>query len=253
MNMPNYSRPFILAATDHGPLIFNHLDVHYLPHAAYGVGFQLLSKGHYDAEEVKEIRSLVDDLHQQRKRDIIALDCGANIGVMTIELGKHLSSRGKVFAFEPQERLFYALCGNIALNNLFNCRVFNYALGNEDAEITCPQPDYTTRGSFGSLEMRFSTNTEFIGQSISYSHGLPVKMMTIDSFVESLNLPHVDFIKLDIEGMESEALQGAINTISNHHPALVIEWIKVGRDPLEQFLHSHQYQTRVLGQNIIAT
>jgi hypothetical protein len=54
--------------------------------------------------------------------------------------------------------------------------------------------------------LRPSPNNEFIGQKINYSDGnlRPVQAITIDL----LELPRVDFIKIDIEGMEMEALAG---------------------------------------------
>ena len=45
-------------------------------------------------------------------------------------------------------------------------------------------------------------------------------LTTIDKLVSELGLPRVDFIKMDIEGAEVRAVEGARETISRHRPRL---------------------------------
>lgn len=74
---------------------------------------------------------------------------------------------GGVLAFEAQERLFYALAGNIAINNCFNARAIHAAIGNPEKnqnELEILIPDYTQKASFGSLELKSQNNNEFIGK-----------------------------------------------------------------------------------------
>ena len=52
---------------------------------------------------------------------------------------------------------------------------------------------------------------------------LEVAVATIDALVAELNLSRVDFIKLDIEGAEREALKGAAVTLKKHHPRIMID------------------------------
>ena len=72
--------------------------------------------------------------------------------------------------------------------------------------------------------------------------------MTLDE----LNLPRVDFIKIDIEGMEMEALSGARDTINKYHPVLLIEKIKTDIPLLERWLADNGYKPFGLGINILA-
>jgi FkbM family methyltransferase len=44
----------------------------------------------------------------------VAVDVGANVGAFTVLWGRHMMGWGSVHAFECQERIFYALAGNIA-------------------------------------------------------------------------------------------------------------------------------------------
>jgi hypothetical protein len=54
---------------------------------------------------------------------------------------------GMVLAVEAQERVFYALAGNIALQNCFNARALWAALGDAPGELSIPEPDYTKQAS----------------------------------------------------------------------------------------------------------
>jgi FkbM family methyltransferase len=181
---------------------------------------------------------------------VVALDCGANIGVHTIEWAKHMHGWGTVTAFEAQEKIYYALAGNIAMNNCFNARAVWTAIGASDGTIRVPVPDYLKPSSFGSLEIRKTEKTEFIGQDVDYSAAKTVEttMRAIDSFA----LPRLDFIKIDIEGMEMEALAGARNTIAAHKPMMLIEGIKTDLGALTTYLNEMGYRYFTFGINVIA-
>jgi FkbM family methyltransferase len=160
---------------------------------------------------------------------LVVLDVGANIGVHTVCLARHMTGWGQVVAVEAQERVFYALCGNIALGNHFNARAICAAAGAADGWIDMPQPDYTAPASLGSFEVIKKTGGD-TGQDIDYAApSTRVRQMAIDS----LALPRCDFIKLDCEGMEVEALAGARETIARFRPAMFIEVTKSDADGIK--------------------
>ncbi|WP_249164013.1 FkbM family methyltransferase, partial [Bradyrhizobium liaoningense] len=112
-----------------------------------------------------------------------------------------------------------------------------------------PHPNYFAPSSFGSLELRQRPSNEFIGQPIDYTNNtVLIRKMTLDE----LNLPRVDFIKIDIEGMEMEALAGARETIKKYRPILLIEKIKTDNRQLEQWLKDNGYRFMALDINILA-
>jgi FkbM family methyltransferase len=63
--------------------------------------------------------------------------------------------------------------------------------------------------------------------------GQKLPLTTIDKLVAELGLPKVDFIKMDIEGAEPNALRGARGTLERWHPKLSISAYHKPNDPVE--------------------
>src|ERR1700683_2222927 len=226
--MPNPSRKlaFVTAATDHGTFIVNRFDQMIVNgNQGYGVGLQLLENAHYDPDEVNLLLRALDLRRQCYGDGVVAIDCGANVGVHTIEWAKHLTAWGAVLAIEAQERIYYALAGNIAINNCFNARAIHAAVSARDG-------------------------TEFIAQAIDYSESKMVEVPTVS--LDSLNLARVDLIKIDIEGMEMDALAGAAQCIGNLRPIILIETIKSDKNAIAAWLENLGYTVLDIGINFFA-
>lgn len=231
-------------------MIVNRNDFNVANNVSYGVGFQLMQNGCFDPEEINIVLQLLSTRRVNFGDGVVALDCGANVGVHTIEWAHAMTNWGAVLAFEAQERIFYMLAGNIAINNCFNARAIWAAVGAQAGEIGVPRPDYFRNASFGSLEIRKTDRTEYIGQAINYSSDEleKTRMLAIDD----LCLDRLDFLKIDIEGMEMEALDGARLTIERAKPQIFIEHIKTNEAQLNQFLIDRAYRIYPFGNNTIA-
>jgi len=250
--MANPPRPlaFVLAATDQGALIVNRFDFHQTENGVYGVGGTLLRTASYDATEADQGAQLLVLRRRYHGDGVVAVDCGANIGVFTVHWAKAMTGWGQVIAIEAQERVFYALAGNIALSNCFNARAINAAMTTEPGVMRVPVLDHTAPASFGSLELRPAAQVEAIGQRIDYSDSgtQPVRALSIDS----LELPRLDLLKIDVERMELEVLAGAARTIGRCLPVIIVERLKVAHDALDSLLASHGYHRYAIGLNMVA-
>lgn len=145
--------------------------------------------------------------HQVQSGDIV-LDCGANIGVFT----RKALSRGArlVVSIEPAPQTANALRRNFD-SEIRSGRVIVYQKGvwDKDAEM-----------ELGVHEANQGEN------SVVFSEGatskIRVPLTTIDAIVADLKLPRVDFIKMDIEGAEKQAILGGKSTIRRFRPRLSI-------------------------------
>ncbi len=251
MAYPPRKIAFILASTDHGTLIVNRFDYRMVDATTgFGVGYSLLENSSFEAREGSIAMQLLTLRRQHFGDGVVAVDCGANIGVHTVEWAKGMTGWGYVVAIEAQERIYYALAGNIAINNCFNAHAIHAAVGAEDGVLRIPVPNYLAPASFGSLELRQSEANEFIGQAIDYSEQrlATVRMMTIDS----LNLARLDLIKIDVEGMELEVLEGAKATIERFLPIVIVEQLKSSKEAIAAVLASYGYEWFALGLNFLA-
>lgn len=238
---------FALLNTEHGTLIVNTND-RCAPGggAEFGVASQLLRNSCFDPEQVATLKGLVGLRRRYFGDGVLAVDCGANIGVFTIELARHMRGWGGVVGIEAQEFVYYALTGNIAINNCFNARSILAAVGESDGTMKIPVLDYTAAASFGSLELKPSAK-EYIGQKVDYSEASMADVRVIK--LDGLRLPRLDLLKIDIEGMEIEALNGAAETISNRKPICYVEVLKSDPAQINAFFSQRGYRAFPVGSD----
>lgn len=74
----------------------------------------------------------------------------------------------------------------------------------------------------GVTHFQFDSQLPFGGKTQKDAPGQPVRVATLAGLCEELNLPRVDFIKMDIEGAETQAVEGALTLLSQHAPRLAI-------------------------------
>lgn len=240
---------FILANTRHGAMILNRFDVTQaqdLPGHSIGVGGEVLEFGEYQASEGNAIIQLMLMRRQSVGDGVIVLDIGANIGAHTCRWARACDGWGEVHAFEAQDRVFYALAGNIAIGNHFNAHAYHLAVGSRCGRLAIPSMNHRAYGNFGGLGLT-PTDRE-PGQQISYVDGLQdVMIATIDS----MQFPRVDLVKIDVEGMEIDVLNGAINTIMRCRPMIYAEHDIAGLEGIQNILLDYQFLHPMGQRNVL--
>ncbi|GAA6141579.1 FkbM family methyltransferase [Hydrogenophaga sp. 5NK40-0174] len=157
----------------------------------------------------------------QRVRMPVVLDIGANMGAFAVPVGKWLGARGgRLLAFEPQKMVFFQLCANLFANGLTHCDARRLAVGEAVGQIELPVLDVGSHANLGSL----SLDREIQG----FKGRLPLQSSQVETVqmtsIDALDLPRVDLIKIDVEGLEFEVLKGARQTIErSDFPHLVFE------------------------------
>jgi FkbM family methyltransferase len=242
-----HPKAFILLACDDAPMIFSRLDWQREGdgNRVGGVGAQLL-EGTYEPDTAQILRALVLARRDQKGDGVRVLDCGAHVGAVLVPLAKFMTGWGEIIGIEAQERLFYALAGNIALNNLWNAHAICGAVADRLGFLEAPVVDYTVPTNLGGISLIPSNNVDHFNQKLDRC--IPVTALTIDC----MRLPRLDVIKIDVEGMELQVLKGAENTIQRDKPFMVIEWIKVegGVDAIKDELPG--YRCEPIGMDVLA-
>lgn len=162
----------------------------------------------------KKICSLIT--HQlKQKSNPIFFDIGANIGFISLYVKKYCSN-ALIYAFEPGIHQRSLLEMTVSANTLFSdIQILPYAVSNKN-EFVYFYTNSETRdvGGDGMLDTQRSPHP---------SYKMKVESVTLDSFVDHWNIPKIDVIKIDIEGAELWAFEGAKNTISAMRPIIFFE------------------------------
>jgi FkbM family methyltransferase len=147
----------------------------------------------------------------------IVFDIGANIGAHTLPLALRVGALGRVYAFEPTDYAFAKLRRNLRLNPVLEPRVaaIQAKLGRHN--------DLSPAGNIYS-SWRVSGNEPRhpkhfgIAQSTARATNL-----SLDDYCRTNSISRLDLIKLDVDGFESEVIQGGIRTLQQSRPVICME------------------------------
>jgi FkbM family methyltransferase len=136
----------------------------------------------------------------------VFLDVGANIGLYTVPASLQVGATGHVVGFEAHPWIHGFLHRNVARNCNANVTVENLAVGDSSGEA------------------RIALNDRNIGEThvaLDDEAGDVVRIVTLDDYCAINDIPHVDYIKIDVEGYEANVLNGARRTLEANDGILV--------------------------------
>lgn len=180
----------VLTQTRFGAMLVNENDVF--------VGRSLIAYGEFSQGEA----NLFSDIVEPGWR---VADVGANVGAHTLLFSRLVGPRGSVHAYEPQRAVYNQLCANLALNDAHNVWAHRAVVGAGGGSIALGDVDPHAECNFGGLSV------DALRQE--GAEAVPVIPLSGD----------FHFIKVDVEGMESEVLRGAKDSIARNRPLLYVE------------------------------
>jgi FkbM family methyltransferase len=136
-----------------------------------------------------------------------AIDVGANFGQMAILFS---GMGAKVYAIEAQQIVYDILVKNIEANSADIIPIFKAAYTETGKSFRFPKPDFVQWGAYGSYNL-----------PLDASEGDPVDSIMIDDI--DIRQP-VSFMKVDVQGCDLFAMQGAIETIAEHRMPILFEF-----------------------------
>lgn len=173
----------------------------------------------------------------------MVLDLGGYAGLTAIAFSKAVGPRGRVVVAEPDPASFSACCTNLALHERFS-KLANVQMRAVAIGSACGEVEFSSEGSMG------AAFTSIVGANRGRT--IEAICLTIPALVHNAMLDHVDFIKMDIEGAELFALQGAAEWLAQYHPRIVVEPHWVGDSictwRVETLLRDIGYECQVVEQ-----
>lgn len=170
-------------------------------HSNDDIGHSILMTGIYDLIVTEVLWGLID-------KGEIAVDVGANIGYMSSLMAAKVTSSGKVYSYEAHPEIFQELLGNL---NIWaeqfgwqHIQVQHIAISDQVGELQLIMPD------------GFQSNRGLskIGTNINFDRSFLVPSSKLDILLNCESDIEIGVLKIDIEGHELEAFNGAKELIS---------------------------------------
>jgi FkbM family methyltransferase len=151
----------------------------------------------YGVDKLKTLKDM--------SKDKVIIDVGAFIGDSAIFF-RDLCPENKIITFEPSKENYKLLLKTLKLNNTQNVVAENFALGDNNNKRTI---------------LVMGENSKIVDDNNGSNDFEDCKMDTLDNYVKKNNIK-VGLIKVDIEGFEQYFLKGAVNTIKEQKPIMLL-------------------------------
>lgn len=172
----------------------------------------------------------------------VLYDIGANYGYFSVRFAQHCSA---IYAFEPVSKTFSVLESNLKRNRLSNVKQFQVGLSDSESAISINL--YSSSGNNSIYRRALPPNHPLreIGQET-------IKVVRLDHFLAQNPLRPPDLMKIDVEGAELYALQGAQEVLARFRPFLCLEYSDSTSNDAgyakELLLHElHRYDYEIVG------
>lgn len=158
-----------------------------------------------------------------KKGDII-FDVGVNVGFFSVYAANKISNTGKIYSIEASPIMVKRFENVLHESKLDTISIYNNALWKETCDL---EFNVATNSGWSSIieNPTFTIENKYIVQAI-----------TLDEFCLKHKIKHIDFLKLDIEGAEMDALLGSIKMLSERSIDMILLEVEPYR--LEAFKHT---------------
>ena len=152
-----------------------------LHHRDNGSELGVLFNPKYNATEL-------DFLRERTPVGGIFVDIGANVGIFSVVMARHLGAKGRVIAIEPHPLACERLVFNASQLPIENLTLLQLAAGEDEGEL------------------KISTDFGNLGASHVSASGTDVKVRRLDAIMSDVAVTHIDSMKIDVEGYEDRVL-----------------------------------------------
>lgn len=176
---------------------------------------QIYLYGDYEAAYLRELRHF---LPRERRRTL--LDVGANIGTHSLAFAREFA---EVHAFEPNPVLWPNFERHLTLNGLANVRLHKVGLGDKDETLPFYLTEYDNLG--------LGTAAADQVYDVPLRQAGTIRVVNGDAYLAASGVGTIDFVKIDVQGLEIQVLRGLSATLAEHRPYV---WLEVNEPTLKE-------------------
>lgn len=201
--------------------------------------FEFKDEGKYKGGRgIYLFRENIEDLmmygDQFIKKGDVCIDVGANQGIYTLAFSSMVGESGTIISIEPQKYAIEKINRFIDLNKFAQPIIINAALSDKEGIAT--------------LDMSKGSGYASIVRNFGKKDTIDVKTRTLDSIIIDNNLSELDFIKMDIEGAELDALKGATDSLKKFKPKICLECEPERFEQINQYLNKFGYSPYIFNE-----
>ncbi len=143
-----------------------------------------------------------------REKPLIIFDVGANVGNYAFSISKKLKENDSIYCFEPSKNTFECLENNVKGKDIKNISLFNFGFGEK-----CERVAFFSNRQGSGIASVYKRRLDHFNIQMDFSE--EIDLSTIDNFVKERGIPHINLLKLDVEGHELMVLAGARDFINS--------------------------------------
>jgi len=163
--------------------------------------------GIYEPEETKKVIELT-------KGTKVCIDVGCHVGYISLAILKGMGKSGKLICVDPIKEDIALINKTLEKNEVKDFKTLAIGLGDENKSISAGV--YTDSGMARFSDSAFSND-------VNPHTRETFEVKTLDTICRELNIPKVDFIKIDVEGYEYKVLKGGEQVLKTSRPKLIVE------------------------------
>ena len=213
------------------------------------LGLRLAKSSVYEPEMTQAIQDILQE-------GDVFVDLGSNEGYFAVLGSKLCGSTGKVFAIEPQQRLWPIIRRNTAINELSNIQLLPFGIGSKNEKLTLQlYPSLNSGASSFASGFNFGISFAWLRKKIYGTQ--TAQIHTLDE-IENTLPSKIKLIKIDIEGIELEALKGGAEMLKQQrfdhllieiHP-ITLEGMGQTEADIDKLLQLSNYPKKRVGPNL---